>query len=89
VQAVLALGAPHVVPAAEWVLNAGLMAVPVVTGCLLSWRVPASPVGAALAWVGATPAAVFAVEDWGQTVATADPWPAARVMYAVQLGAWV
>ena len=39
--------------------------------------------------VGAAPAAVFAVEDWGQTVATADPWPAAQLMYAVQLGAWV
>ena len=89
VQATLAFGTPHTVPPAEWVLNTGLLAVPVVTGCLLSWRVPATPVGAALAWVGAAPAAVFAVEDWGQTVATADPWPAAQLMYAVQLGAWV
>jgi signal transduction histidine kinase len=89
VQATLAFGTPHTVPPAEWVLNTGLLAVPVVTGCLLSWRVPATPAGAALAWVGAAPAAVFAVEDWGQTVATADPWPAAQLMYAVQLGAWV
>jgi hypothetical protein len=89
VQAALAFGAPRVVSPAQWVLDTGLLTIPVVIGCLLSWRVPASPVGAALAWVGAAPAAVFAVEDWGQTVATADPWPAARVMYAVQLGAWV
>ena len=89
VQAALAFGTPHTVSPAEWALSTGLLAVPVVIGCLLSWRAPATPVGAALAWVGAAPAAVFAVEAWGQTVATADPWPAARVMYAVQLGAWV
>ena len=50
VQAALAFGAPHTVSPAEWVVNTGLLAVPVVTGCLLSWRAPASPVGAALAW---------------------------------------
>ena len=85
----LAFGPPRVVSPAEWALTVGLLAVPVVTGCLLSWRVPATPVGAALGWVGAAPAVVFAVEDWGQTVTTAGPWPAARLMYAVKLGAWV
>jgi hypothetical protein len=89
VLAALAFGPPRVVSPTEWAMTVGLLAVPVVTGCLLSWRVPATPVGAALAWVGAAPAAVFAVEDWGQTVTTADPWPAARLMYAVTLGAWV
>jgi signal transduction histidine kinase len=89
VLAVLALGPWRMLSPAEWVVTVGLLAVPVVTGCLLSWRVPATPVGAALAWVGAAPAAVFAVEDWGETVATTHPWPAARLMYAVKLGAWV
>jgi signal transduction histidine kinase len=89
VQAALAFGAPRIVSPAEWVVTVGLLGVPVVTGCLLSWRVPAAPAGAALAWVGAAPAAVFAVEDWGQTVATAGPWPGAQFMHAVKLGAWV
>lgn len=89
VLAALAFGPPHATSPAEWMMTVGLLAVPVVTGCLLSWRVPATPVGAALAWVGAAPAAVFAVEDWGRTVTTAAPWPAARLMYTVWLGAWV
>ena len=66
-----------------------LLAVPVAVGCLLAWRVPASPVGAALAWVGAAPSAVFALEWWGGSARGDDPWPAAAVLYHVQLGAWV
>ena len=89
VQAALAFGPSRVVSPAEWILDTGLLAVPVVIGCLLSWQVPATSVGAPLAWVGAAPAAVFAVEDWGKTVATANPWPAAGIMYDVQQGAWV
>ena len=89
VLAALAFGPPRAVSPSQWVMTVGLLAVPVVTGCLLSWRIPATPVDAALAWVGAAPAVVFAVEDWGQTITTADPWPAARLMYTVKLGAWV
>lgn len=47
----------------------------VVTGVVIAVRVPGSPVGGALAWVGAAPAAVFAVEDWGRTAAGPRPWP--------------
>ncbi|MGW4939985.1 sensor histidine kinase [Actinoplanes sp. NPDC004185] len=73
----------------DWAVQTCLLAVPVVTGLLLHRRVPGSPVGAALSWVGAAPAAVFAVESWGATALTADPWPAARWVYTFQLGAWV
>jgi signal transduction histidine kinase len=73
------------------VLAAGLavLAVPVVVGCLVGWRVPGGPVGAALAWVGAAPAAVFAVEMWGETYQTSSPWPAAHAVDVVTLGMWV
>ena len=66
-----------------------LMASPVTLGCLLDRRAPRSPVGAALAWVGAAPAAVFAVEDWGASARSSQPWPAAEILYHVQQGAWV
>src|SRR5215211_2827306 len=62
---------------------------PVAVGCLLGWRVPNSPVAAALAWVGAAPAAVFAVEMWGESARTARPWPMSELLFHVQLGAWV
>ena len=75
--------------AAELALGLLLLGLPVAVGCLLGWRVPASPVGAALAWVGAAPSAVFALEWWGQSAHTAHPWPAAQVLYHVQVGAWV
>jgi signal transduction histidine kinase len=66
-----------------------VQAVPVVLGVLIGTRVPANPVGPALAWVGAAPTMVFAVEFWGQSARTTHPWPAAEVLYHVQLGAWV
>src|SRR5215470_10280419 len=66
-----------------------LLGVPVATGVLLGRRVPGSPVGPALAWLGAAPSAVFAVEMWGSSGATARPWPAAAVVHHIQLGTWV
>lgn len=66
-----------------------VLAIPVLIGCLVGWRAPQVPVGAALAWVGAAPAVVFTLELWGESVLTAHPWPGARVVYVVQLGAWV
>ncbi|MFG1689430.1 histidine kinase [Nonomuraea sp. NPDC049269] len=65
------------------------LAVPVLIGCLVGWRAPQVPVGAALAWVGAAPAAVFALGMWGESALTPHPWPGAGVVYVVQLGAWV
>ncbi|TYB44088.1 sensor histidine kinase [Actinomadura chibensis] len=66
-----------------------VLAIPVVLGCLVGTRVPDGQVGAALAWVGAAPAAVFAVELWGETDLTSSPWPGAHAVYLVKLGAWV
>ena len=77
------------VGAVELTLGLLLLGLPVAVGCLLGWRVPASPVGAALVWVGAAPSAVFALEGWGRSVHTAHPWPAAQVLYQIQIGAWV
>ncbi len=75
--------------AAALALGLLLLGLPVAVGCLLGRRVPASPVGAALAWVGAAPSAVFALEWWGKSARTPHPWPAAQVLYQVQAGAWV
>jgi signal transduction histidine kinase len=90
VRAAIAFTGPsHTVSPLEWAVTAALLCVPVAIGALLQWRVPASPVGTALSWVGAAPAAVFALESWGETLATDTPWPAARTVYALKLGAWV
>ncbi|MEU8236456.1 histidine kinase [Actinoplanes sp. NPDC048967] len=85
----VAVSAPLNPSVVDWAVQTCLLGVPVVTGLLLHRRVPGSPVGAALSWVGAAPAAVFAVESWGATVLTGGPWPAARWVYTFQLGAWV
>lgn len=66
------------------VVALAVLAVPVVLGTLLGVRVPANPVGPALSWVGAAPAAVFAVEEWGSS-----PWPGAGVVGVVSPGVWV
>ena len=66
-----------------------LLALPVAVGGLVAWRVPGSPVGAALAWLGAAPTLVFAVETWGESARSARPWPGAAMLYQVQMGAWV
>lgn len=64
------------------------LATPVALGTLLAVR-RAGPVGPALAWMGAAPTAVFAVEFWGASSQTTRPWPGADLVYPVQLGAWV
>jgi signal transduction histidine kinase len=66
-----------------------ITAIPVLIGALVGWRAPEVPVGAALCWVGAAPAAVFAVELWGESALTPHPWPGASALYVVELGAWV
>ncbi|GAA2120683.1 hypothetical protein [Actinomadura napierensis] len=86
--ACVAFGARGVSPA-DWAVTVALLGVPVATGYLLRLRAPGTPVGAALSWVGAAPAAVFAVEDWGETVTAPHPWPDAEILYTLKLGAWV
>lgn len=58
------------------------------TGCLIGWRAPENLVGAWLAWVGAAPACLIALESWGSTVESSQPWPAAAGMAAVAAGFW-
>ncbi|WP_165488390.1 sensor histidine kinase [Actinomadura formosensis] len=76
-------------PAPVLAATLAVLSIPVLFGCLVGWRVPDGQVGAALAWVGAAPAAVFAVEMWGETDLTPRPWPGAHILYGVKLGAWV
>jgi hypothetical protein len=69
--AVAVLGPARVPSPVDFALGTALLLPAVLTGSLLAVRVPASPIGGALAWVGATPAAVFAVERWGRALAAA------------------
>lgn len=89
VQAVLSARPGQGDPAPVLAATLAVLAIPVLFGCLVGWRVPDGQVGAALAWVGAAPAAVFAVELWGETDLTSRPLPGAHALYAVKLGAWV
>ena len=73
---------------ASWSLTTALLLPSVLTGLLVAVRVPASPVGGALAWVGAAPAAVFAVEDWGRTAATDRPLPGATIASGLVEATW-
>ncbi len=79
VSGIAGLGPAPALPAGEFFGVTALLLPAVVTGVLVVARVPGSPVGGALAWVGGAPAAVFAVEDWGRTAATARPWPGSGV----------
>ncbi|MDT3442733.1 histidine kinase [Pseudofrankia sp. BMG5.37] len=89
IRAGIVFGPSHAPSPGGWATQVGLFGFPVVLGYLLRWRVPASPVGPALAWVGAAPAAVYTFESWGETLTTAHPWPAAELVYTLKLGAWV
>ncbi|MEU6258621.1 histidine kinase [Streptomyces sp. NPDC047043] len=89
VRAWLAFGSMRALSPGLWAFETGFLVVPVVTGSLLTWRVPGSPVGSALSWVGAAPAAVFTVETWGETLTLAHQAPAARLFYMLKAGAWV
>jgi signal transduction histidine kinase len=55
-------------------LETALLLPALVTGWMLAWRVPSSPVGGALSWVAAAPAVVFALERWGMTLSSSRPW---------------
>jgi signal transduction histidine kinase len=85
----LVLGPPRVESGLSYAVSIVGLAPAVVLGWLVKRRAPASPVGTALAWVGAAPAVVFAVEDWGQSAVSDHPWPGAVALFVVQGGAWV
>ncbi|WP_261555674.1 sensor histidine kinase [Frankia tisae] len=88
-RAMLAFGPARVGSPVGWAASLVLFAPSIALGWLVSRRRPENPVGIALAWVGTAPAAVSAVEDWGATLRTGHPWPAARLMFVAQLGVWV
>lgn len=73
----------------EWALTTAVLLPSVVIGCLVTRRVPDSPVGPALCWVGAAPAAVAVVEAWGETLIGRHPWPGAEAVFVVKQGFWV
>lgn len=66
-----------------------LLGVPVAIGVLLHIRAPDTPVGAAMAWVGAAPALVLALESWGSTESSARPWLGAQFFSVLGAGIWV
>lgn len=71
---VAALGPARVGSLAELGVETALLLPAVVTGCLIATRAPSSPVGGALAWTAAAPAAVFALERWGFAITSSHPW---------------
>jgi hypothetical protein len=87
-RAVTVAAGPAVVPPGELLTITALLLPSVVTGVLVALRVPDSPVGGALAWVGAAPAVVFAVEDWGRTAASDRPWPGSRFAAGLVEATW-
>jgi signal transduction histidine kinase len=88
VSAAATFGPAQAVGLDELVVVTVLLLPAVVTGALVAVRVPGSPVGGALGWVGASPAAVFAVEDWGRTATTDHPWPGAGGAAIIEEAAW-
>ncbi|TQJ18358.1 signal transduction histidine kinase [Kribbella jejuensis] len=88
VRALLAYGPPSVGSPADWPTSTALLLPSLLLGWLIAVRVPTSPIGPALALTATVPSVVFTVEDWGTTVRTGHPWPAARVVDVVGAGAW-
>jgi len=89
VRAAVVFGPPREPSPGDWAAQVAVFCFPVLLGLLLCWRVPASPVGPALVWLGAAPSAVFAFESWGETLTTSHPWQGAELVYVLKLGAWV
>ncbi|HZX04557.1 sensor histidine kinase [Kribbella sp.] len=88
VRMALAYGPPSIGGPAEWPTSTALLLPALVLGCLVVVRVPASPIGPALALTATMPAVVFTVEDWGATYRTGHPWPAARTVDVIGSGVW-
>lgn len=68
------LGPSRVPSLADLGLETALLLPAVVTGCVVAARVPSSPVGGALSWVAAAPAAVLTLERWGVVLTASHPW---------------
>ncbi|WP_344840632.1 sensor histidine kinase [Kribbella ginsengisoli] len=83
----LALG-PASVGTTEVLATTALLLPSLALGWLVAIRAPGNPLGPALALTSAIPALVFAVEDWGATYTTSNPWPGARLVSVVGAGAW-
>ena len=62
---------------------------PLWLGLLLARRRPGNPTGAALIALGAAVVCSEAIENWGGTFATSDPWLLSRVAATVAPGVWV
>ncbi len=74
---------------AGWEPLAGLLdLVSVTLGWLVVRQRPTSPVGPALAWIGAASSGVRGVEVWGLSADSADPWWGANAMAYVGPGVW-
>jgi hypothetical protein len=68
----------------------GLVTAPaIVLGLLLVTRRPRLVIGLLLVALGVAPIVTFALPQWGETAATADPIPGARLAGALGAGAWV
>lgn len=87
-RAVLAYGPASVEEPANFPTTTLLLAPALFLGWLVGIRVPTSPVGPALAWTGAVPAAVFAFEEWGGSYFTSAPWPGSRTAAVIGAGIW-
>lgn len=88
VRAVLAYGRPSIETPGYWPLTTAVLLPALLLGWLVAARVPASPIGPALALTATVPALVFTAEDWGATAQSPSPWPAASAVDAVAIGAW-
>jgi len=89
VDAFLTFGSAHARAPHDLFLMTVVLVPSVLVGLGLDRRVPDRPVGAALAWIGAAPAAVSAIETWGQTLLGPHPWPGATAMFILKQGVWV
>jgi signal transduction histidine kinase len=69
--------------------NIILFSPPVVLGLLVIWKRPESAAGPALLVLGAAPMLTTAVETWGSSFTTTDPWPLARLGATLATGVWV
>lgn len=62
---------------------------PLWLGLMLARRRPGNPTGPSLLALSAAVVLTAAVENWGGTFTTSDPWPAAQVAATVAPGVWV
>ncbi|WP_133980411.1 sensor histidine kinase [Kribbella voronezhensis] len=88
VRAALAYGPASIGSGGDLPVTMAILLPSLLLGWLVAVRAPTSPIGPALAWTGALPAVVFAVEDWGSSYHTAHAWPGARTVEVVAAGVW-